>query len=89
MTGDQQKIYWDPQGQFAPPPSRRPCLLGLKPRARSANGLRPNKTRPASLLNGFKHDYKFNRYTALLIYSLYKGRDYNRYCLISILSKEY
>jgi hypothetical protein len=32
---------------------------------------RPNKTRPASLLNGFKHDYKFNRYTALL-YSLYK-----------------
>jgi hypothetical protein len=25
-----------------------------------------NKTLPASLLNGFKHDYKFNRYTALL-----------------------
>ena len=25
-------------------------------------------TRPASLLNGFKHDYKFNRYTALLVF---------------------
>jgi hypothetical protein len=26
-------------------------------------------TRPASLLNSFKHDYKFNRYTALLVYT--------------------
>ena len=43
-------------------------LLGLKPRARSASGFRPNKTRPASLLNVFKHDYKFNRYTALLVF---------------------
>jgi hypothetical protein len=41
----------------------RSVLLGLKTRARSASGFRPNKTRPASLLNGFKHDYKFNRYT--------------------------
>jgi hypothetical protein len=37
-------------------------------RARSASGFRPNKTRPASLLNGFKHDYKFNRYTGLLVF---------------------
>jgi hypothetical protein len=43
-------------------------FLGLKPRARSASVFRPNKTRPASLLNGFKHDYKFNRYTALLVF---------------------
>jgi hypothetical protein len=35
-------------------------LLGLKPRARIGSAFRPNKTRPASLLNGFKHDYKFN-----------------------------
>jgi hypothetical protein len=45
-------------------------IIGLKPRARSASGFRPNKTRPASLLNGFKHkhNYKFNRYTALLVF---------------------
>ena len=43
-------------------------LLSLKPRAPSASGFRLNKTQPASLLNGFKHDYKFNRYTALLVF---------------------
>jgi hypothetical protein len=29
---------------------------------------RPNKPQPASLLNSFKHDYKFNTYTALLVF---------------------
>ena len=33
----------------------RCVLLGLKPRARSASGFRPNKTRTASFLNGFKN----------------------------------
>jgi hypothetical protein len=32
------------------------------------HGFRSNETRPASLLNGFKHDYKFNGYTALLVF---------------------
>ena len=30
--------------------------------------IRSKATRPASLLNGFKHDYKFNRYIALLVF---------------------
>ena len=40
----------------------RSVLLGLK-----ALDL-TDKTRPACLLNDFKHDYKFNRYTALLVF---------------------
>ena len=39
----------------------------VKPRACSTSGFGPDKTRPVSLLNGFKHDYKFDRYTALLV----------------------
>jgi hypothetical protein len=30
------------------------CFIRFKARARSASGFRPNKTRPASFLNGFK-----------------------------------
>jgi hypothetical protein len=41
---------------------------GVFIRFRSARGFRPSKTRPASLSNGFKHDHKFNRYTALLVF---------------------
>ena len=33
------------------------CFIRFK--ATSASGFRPNKTRPASLLNGFKHDYNY------------------------------
>jgi hypothetical protein len=41
---------------------------GMHERAARVALDRPNKTRPASLLNGFKHDYKFNIYTALLVF---------------------
>jgi hypothetical protein len=42
--------------------------IALEIAAKIASGFRPNKTRPSSLLNGFKHDHKFNRYTALLVF---------------------
>ena len=36
-------------------------IIGLKPRARSASGFRPNKTRPASFLNGFSQKRLHNK----------------------------
>ncbi|CAB4041675.1 Hypothetical predicted protein, partial [Paramuricea clavata] len=53
--------------------NKQECFIRFKARARSASGFRSNKTRPASVLNGFKHDYRFNRYTALIIFFFIKN----------------